>query len=70
MHDHTPADPRGELAPILEAALWNLTQGQAGKWQFFLLSGRIWQTLGLFILGMLAGRWQVFVCLLYTSRCV
>lgn len=32
-----------------EAALWNLTQGQAGKWQFFLLSGRIWQTLGLFI---------------------
>ena len=44
-----------------EAALWNLTQGQAGKWQFFLLSGRIWQTLGLFILGMLAGRWQVFV---------
>lgn len=44
-----------------EAALWNLTQGQTGKWQFLLLSGRIWQTLGLFILGMLAGRWHVFV---------
>ena len=43
-----------------QAALWNLTQGQAGKWQFFLLSGRLWQTLGLFILGMLAGRWRAF----------
>lgn len=43
-----------------EAALWNLTQGQTGKWQFFLLSGRLWQTLGLFILGMLAGRWRIF----------
>lgn len=43
-----------------EAAVWNLTQGQIGKWQFFLLSGRIWQTLGLFILGMLAGRWRLF----------
>lgn len=43
-----------------EAALWNLTRGQTGKWQFFLLSGRLWQTLGLFILGMLAGRWRIF----------
>ena len=43
-----------------QAALWNLTQGQAGKWHFFLLSGRLWQTLGLFILGMLAGRWRTF----------
>lgn len=43
-----------------EAALWNLQEGQLGKWQFFLLSGRFWQTLGLFILGMLAGRWRVF----------
>ena len=43
-----------------QAALWNLTQGQAGKWQFFLLSGRLWQTIGLFILGMLAGRWRTF----------
>ena len=43
-----------------QAALWNLTQGQAGKWQFFLLSGRLWQTMGLFILGMLAGRWRAF----------
>ena len=43
-----------------EAAWWNLTRGQLGKWQFFLLSGRIWQTLGLFILGMLAGRWRLF----------
>ena len=48
-----------------QAALWNLTQGQAGKWQFFLLSGRLWQTLGLFILGMLAGRWQ---CACTSSR--
>lgn len=44
-----------------EAAWWNLTLGQTGKWQFFLLSGRIWQTLGLFILGMLAGRWRIFM---------
>ena len=44
----------------MEAARWNLIQGQEGKWQFFLLSGRVWQTLGLFILGMLAGRWHVF----------
>lgn len=43
-----------------EAALWNLTQGQTGKWKFLVLSGRIWQTLGLFILGMLAGRWRIF----------
>lgn len=43
-----------------EAALWNLTEGQADKWRFLLLSGRIWQTLGLFILGMLAGRWRIF----------
>ncbi len=43
-----------------QAALWNLTQGQTGKWHFFLLSGRLWQTLGLFILGMLAGRWRTF----------
>lgn len=43
-----------------EAAQWNLSHGQLGKWQFFIVSGRIWQTLGLFILGMLAGRWRIF----------
>lgn len=43
-----------------QVANWNLTQGQIGKWQFFLLSGRLWQTLGLFILGILAGRWRIF----------
>ena len=43
-----------------QAALWNLTQGQAGKWQVSLLSGRLWQTLGLFIPGLPAGRWRAF----------
>lgn len=42
------------------AAWWNLTSGQLGKWQFFITSGRLWQTLGLFILGILAGRGRIF----------
>lgn len=45
---------------FLEVARWNLSYGQTGKWKFFIESGRIWQTLGLFVLGVWAGRQRLF----------
>ncbi|MEG2970592.1 MAG: DUF418 domain-containing protein [Akkermansia sp.] len=44
----------------LHVALWNMTYGLSGKWKFFIESGRIWQTLGLFVLGVWAGRQRLF----------
>ncbi len=43
-----------------KVAGWNFTFGQLGKWEFFIQSGRLWQTLGMFLLGMLAGRYRIF----------
>lgn len=58
------AGPRKEsvyaTGSFLDVARWNLSYGQTGKWKFFIESGRIWQTLGLFILGTWAGRQRLF----------
>ena len=38
----------------------NLTTGAAAKWAFMIFSGRLWITFGLFLLGMCAGRLEIF----------
>lgn len=44
----------GELATL------NMTTGAAAKWFFMIFSGRLWMTFGLFLLGMCAGRLEIF----------
>ena len=38
----------------------NLTTGAVAKWAFMIFSGRLWITFGLFLLGMCAGRLEIF----------
>jgi uncharacterized protein len=45
------------IADVFE---WNLLRGHTDKWSFFIESGRIWQTLGLFVLGLWAGKKRLF----------
>ena len=47
----------GTLAELVHA---NLGQGFVGKWQFQLFTGRLWVTFGLFLLGVAAGRLEIF----------
>lgn len=44
----------GELVSL------NMTTGAAAKWFFMIFSGRLWMTFGLFLLGMCAGRLEIF----------
>jgi uncharacterized protein len=45
---------------LAELAQINLTMGMASKWLFMVFTGRLWITFGLFLLGMCAGRLEIF----------
>jgi uncharacterized protein len=48
---------RGDAAALVKR---NLTEGQLGKLGFLVITGRLWVTFGLFLLGLAAGRLQIF----------
>jgi uncharacterized protein len=48
---------QGSLAEVLRFNTWS---GQVMKWGWYLQEGRIWQILGLFLVGMVVGRWRFF----------
>lgn len=53
------------LDPALQESLWetgkwNLCNGIAHSWIYTLCSHRIWALVGMFLLGMLAGRYRIF----------
>jgi uncharacterized protein len=45
---------------LAELAQINLTRGLLGKLAFMVFTGRLWITFGLFLLGMVAGRLEIF----------
>lgn len=47
-------------APLGEMLVWNVWQGQSFKWWFFLETGRLFQILALFLVGLRLGRAGVF----------
>jgi uncharacterized protein len=47
----------GSFAEVLKINLWH---GQVGKWLWMIESGRIWNVVGLFLLGFLLGRIRFF----------
>ena len=54
---HYDAKQSGSVADVVRA---NLGDGFIGKWQFQLFTGRLWVTFGLFLLGVAAGRLEIF----------
>ena len=49
-----------QSGPFAELAAVNLTSGLASKCLFMIFTGRLWITFGLFLLGMCAGRAEIF----------
>ena len=47
-------------APLGQMLVWNVWQGQSFKWWFFIETGRIFQILALFLVGLTLGRAGVF----------
>lgn len=47
----------GDAAELVKS---NLTEGQLGKLGFLIITGRLWVTFGLFLLGLAAGRLDLF----------
>ena len=47
----------GDVAAMVKR---NLTEGQANKLGFLIITGRLWVTFGLFLLGLAAGRLELF----------
>lgn len=54
---HFEAKQSGSVSDVVHA---NLGQGVVGKWRFQLFTGRLWVTFGLFLLGVAAGRLEIF----------
>jgi uncharacterized protein len=49
-----------QTGSLVEVMRMNAISGMIGKYQFQVMSGRIWITLGLFLLGLYAGRKKIF----------
>ena len=54
---HFDAKQSGTVEDVARA---NLGPGFVGKWQFQVFTGRLWVTFGLFLLGVAAGRMEIF----------
>ena len=56
---HLPPAPDAATASWWDIARWNTTTGVVQAWLYMLWSSRLWCVLGMFVLGMLAGRHAV-----------
>jgi len=57
IREHFDAKQSGTVADVVRE---NLGQGFVGKWRFQFFTGRLWVTFGLFLLGVAAGRLEIF----------